>query len=137
MDAMEPLRVLVVDDSDEFRSAMVQYLSSLDGIEIVSEAKSGREAFMMVRAVSPDVVLLDISMPGLNGVEVAGFIKKYSPEAKVVFVSIHDEESYRALVRDIHADGFVNKDNLMRDLTPLLRRFQRRPRGAGMEGGIR
>jgi DNA-binding NarL/FixJ family response regulator len=129
MDAMEPLRVLVVDDSDTFRSAMVQYLNSLDGIESVDEAKSGREAFMMVRGVSPDVVLLDISMPGLNGVEVAGFIKRYSPETRVVFVTIHDEESYRAIVRDVHADGFVNKDHLRRDLAPLLTRFRRRDSG--------
>ncbi len=125
---MEPLRdltVLVVDDSDDFRSTLVQYLSSLKGITVASEAKSGREAFVLVRGLSPDVVLMDISMPGMNGAEAAKYIKMASPETRVVFVSIHDEKAYRRLTRNVHADGFVNKDHVMRDLPPILRRFRR------------
>ncbi len=125
---MEPLRdltVLVVDDSDEFRGTLVQYLNSIEGITVVSEAKSGREAILLVRSLSPDVVLLDISMPGLKGPEAARLIKMEWPDTRIIFVSIHDERSYRRLTRGVPVDGYVNKDHLVRDLPPLLRRLRR------------
>lgn len=125
MEALRDLTVLVVDDSDEFRGTLVQYLDSIEGITVVSEAKSGREAILLVRSLSPDVVLLDISMPGLNGPEAARLIKMEWPDTRIIFVSIHDERLYRRLARGVHADGYVNKDHLMRDLPPLLRRFRR------------
>ncbi len=122
---MKALRVLVVDDSDGFRATLVEFLGAMEGIEIVSQAKSGREALLLVRALAPDVVLLDISMRGINGLDTARFIKQESPDTRVVFVTIHDRESYRELLRGVHVDGFINKSDIARDLRPLLRRFQR------------
>lgn len=125
MEPLKDLTVLVVDDSDEFRGTLVQYVNSIEGITVVSEAKSGREAILLVRSLSPDIVLLDISMPGLNGPEAARLIKMEWPDIRIIFVSIHDERSYRTLARGVHADGYVNKDHLVRDLPRLIRRFRR------------
>ena len=123
--AQNPLKVLVVDDSDTFRSALISYLEKQDGIEVVEEAKSAREAFLFARLLAPHLVLMDISMPGLSGLDGAAFIKQSSPSTRVVFVSIHDEETYRNTMRDLHVDGFVSKNNLTRDLPELLRRFKK------------
>ena len=117
--------MLVVDDSDTFRSALISYLEKQDGIEVVEEAKSAREAFLFARLLAPHLVLMDISMPGLSGLDGAAFIKQSSPSTRVVFVSIHDEETYRNTMRDLHVDGFVSKNNLTRDLPELLRRFKK------------
>jgi len=122
---MQSLRLLVVDDSDDFRSSLVQFLNTIQGIEVVSQAKSGREALLLVRALSPDVVLLDISMPGINGLEAARFIKEETPDTRVVFVTIHDKESYLELLRGVRADGFVTKSDIARELPALLGSFQR------------
>ncbi len=122
---MNTLKVLVVDDSDNVRATLVDFLNTIDGIEIVSQAKSGREALLLVRALAPDVVLLDISMPGISGLDTARFIKREYPHTRVVFVTIHDQEPYREFVHDVQADGFINKNNIARDLRPLLSRFQR------------
>ncbi len=121
---MQPLKVLVVDDNDSFRSVLKDYLEKQGGIEVIEQAKGGLEAISFTQLLAPHLVLLDISMSGLSGIEVASFIKNFYPRVKVVFVTIHEEASYRELARTLHVDGYVSKNNLKRELPPLLERVK-------------
>jgi DNA-binding NarL/FixJ family response regulator len=119
-----PLKVLVVDDNDDFRANLLKYLEKQPGVEVIQEAKGGLEAITFAHYYLPHLVLLDISMPGFSGIEVAKYIKRYHPETKVVFVSIHEEETCRALTQVLPVDGFVSKSYLNRDLPHILKKFR-------------
>ena len=121
---MDPLKVLVVDDNDDFRANLLKYLEKQPDVEIVQEAKGGIEAITFAHYYLPHLVLLDISMPGIGGIEVAKYIKRYHPETKVVFVSIHEEETCRALTQVLPVDGYVSKSYLNRDLPLVLKKFR-------------
>ena len=121
---MQPLKVLVVDDNDGFRTILKEYLEKQQGIEVIEQAKGGLEAISYTQLLAPHLVLLDISMTGLSGIEVASFIKNFYPKTRVVFVTIHEEQSYRDLANNLHVDGYVSKSNLKRDLPPLLERLK-------------
>jgi DNA-binding NarL/FixJ family response regulator len=121
---MYPLKVLVVDDNDDFRANLLKYLEKQPGVEVIQEAKGGLEAITFAHYYLPHLVLLDISMPGFSGIEVAKYIKRYHPETKVVFVSIHEEETCRALTQVLTVDGFVSKSYLNRDLPLILKKFR-------------
>lgn len=113
------VRVLLVDDHPAFLSTIAAELIPLRQITIVGYAQSGREALEQVRRLQPDLVLLDIAMPDMNGIEVAHHIKAQPHPIVVVLVSLHDTPAYRSASASI-ADGFVPKDALDIHLAPLI-----------------
>jgi DNA-binding NarL/FixJ family response regulator len=104
---------------------LIDFLRRQSGIEVIEQAKGGLGAISFTRLLAPHLVLLDISMSGLSGIQTANIIKKYSPGTKVVFVTIHDEETVRGLMGNLSVDGFVSKRNLKKDLPLLLDRMKR------------
>jgi DNA-binding NarL/FixJ family response regulator len=118
------LDILVVDDNDAFRADLLNFLENQQGIEIVGEASKGYEAMRMCMSLHPDLILLDISMPGINGFEAAQQIKRLSPSTKIVFVTIHEEETYQAIAETLNVDGFVCKSSLKHDLPKILSHMQ-------------
>jgi DNA-binding NarL/FixJ family response regulator len=116
------LRVLLVDDHPAFLPMIEAELASLRQLKIVGYAHSGREALEQVLRLQPDLVLLDIAMPDMNGLEVARSIKALPRPIFVVLVSLHDTPAYRSASASL-ADGFVAKDALDIHLTPLIRRL--------------
>ncbi len=122
---MRLLNILVVDDHEEFRASLSEFLLSQPGVASVTEAENGLEAVQMVAGERPDLVLLDISMPVMTGLEAVGHIKSQSPESKIVLVTIHEEKTYRALGEMLNVDGFVSKKNLKQSLRSVLRQYQR------------
>ena len=91
---MPKVKVLLVEDHIVVRQGIKALLSDEPDIEIVGEAGNGREALPLVAGLQPDVVLMDISMPGLNGIEATWQIRQRYPEVKVVILSMHANEEY-------------------------------------------
>jgi DNA-binding NarL/FixJ family response regulator len=105
------VRVLIVDDHPAFRAIIAEELTRLRHLTISGYARSGREALEQLEQLQPDLVLLDIAMPDMNGLEVARYIKDCHRPVAVVLVSLHDTPAYRAAGTFV-ADGFIAKDAL-------------------------
>jgi DNA-binding NarL/FixJ family response regulator len=107
---MTPLRILLADDHTLVRAGIRALLAQLPGVEVVGEAGDGREALALVKAHRPDVLLMDIAMAGMSGLEAAAQVKKECPGVKVIMLSMHANEEYvmRALL--VGATGYLLKD---------------------------
>jgi two-component system, NarL family, nitrate/nitrite response regulator NarL len=122
---MGSLRILIADDHEGFREEVTQYLRYQKGVEIVGSAGNGMDAVFQARSLHPDLVLMDISMPVMSGLEAAREIKEFSPDIKVVFVTIHEEGTYQSLAKVLGVDGFICKTDLKRELPKVLAGFER------------
>ena len=91
---MNPIRVLLVEDHVLVREGIRALLRSLEGIDVVAEANDGREALRLIQTHQPDVVLMDIAMPGLNGLEAAARTAKECPTVRLIMLSMHANEEY-------------------------------------------
>jgi two-component system nitrate/nitrite response regulator NarL len=127
------IRVFLVDDSDAFRRSAGRYLSQLRSCELVGMASSGTEALARVAALQPDLVLLDIVMPGMDGFEVARRLKSQPSAPHVVMVTIHDDASYRVAAREAGADGFISKTDFTLQVLTLLHEMAERMNADGTE----
>lgn len=103
------VRVLLAEDHTIVRKGLRSLLDGETGIEVIGEAGDGREAIEKVRQLRPDVVLMDITMPGLNGLEATRQIKKRFPEVKVVILTVHTTEEYILQILRAGASGYVVK----------------------------
>lgn len=105
-----------MDDDVRFRKMMRGILEVKADIEVVGEAGNGEEGVELCRQVHPDVVLMDITMPRLNGLAATRLIKGESPQCKVVLLTVHEEEGYRLAGHACNADAFVAKRHLVSEL---------------------
>ena len=124
------LRVLVVDDNESVRHAICQVLLSQADVEVVCEAIDGVDAIEKVKVHRPDVVLLDITMPTMNGLEAAEILKKEFPSIHVLIVSQHDTRGFQWAALATGVSGYIIKSNVGTDLIPELRRIQGARRSA-------
>lgn len=107
---MDPLRILIVDDHPLFRKGMRTLLESIEGIEVVGEGTSGDEAMAMAESLQPDVILMDLQMPGVSGLTAIREIVKTSPHIRILVVSLFsDDDSVFAAMR-AGARGYILKD---------------------------
>lgn len=114
-------RVVVADDHHLVRQSVVRAVSIDESIEVVAEAQNGDEAFRLVAEHDPDLVVLDIAMPGMDGLVVATQLRQQRPHLKILFLSMHDDhESLRAAMA-IGADGFVSKSASIDELLEAVR----------------
>lgn len=118
---MELIRTLLVDDSPEFLDAAGRFLASHPNIELVGSALSGKEAFEQVALLNPDLVLMDLAMPGINGLETTRRIKAEPGAPRVIILTLHDNPEYRAASESVDADGFIAKSDFGAELLPLIR----------------
>jgi DNA-binding NarL/FixJ family response regulator len=107
---MKPIRVLLADDHALVRAGFRALLQSLPDMEVVAEAGDGREALRLIDLHQPDVVLMDIGMPGLNGLEAAARIVEESPHIRVIILSMHATEEYVLRALRAGAVGYLLKD---------------------------
>jgi DNA-binding NarL/FixJ family response regulator len=121
---MQRSKVLIVDDNELFRKALAKFMKRQQKFQVIKQAANGDEAVALTQRLHPDLVLMDISMPGMSGVEAAQRIKQRFPGIKIVFVTIHDEETYQTLVKSLNFDGFVCKSSLKRDLPRVLQQIK-------------
>lgn len=106
---MIPIRVVLADDHALVRSGMRALVEQMHGIDVVGEATDGREALALVERLRPHVVLMDITMPELNGLEAAERLIRARPEVRVVLLSMHADEAYVARAVAVGAHGYVLK----------------------------
>jgi DNA-binding NarL/FixJ family response regulator len=105
-----PIRVVVADDHPMFRAGVRERLERAEtGIEVVGEAGDGEEAYELAGRLRPDVVLLDIAMPGVNGIEATGRIKAEWPEIGILILTLYDDEQYVYALIDAGAAGYLLK----------------------------
>ncbi|MGC8779244.1 MAG: response regulator [Anaerolineae bacterium] len=122
---MAALRVLVVDDHALFREGIVGILNGQPDICVVGEASDGLEAIVMARDLRPDVILMDITMPGTDGIEATRQIKQEQPAIKVIILTVRDEDERLFEAIRSGADGYLLKTIRARQLVDMLRATQR------------
>ncbi|MFV9507256.1 MAG: response regulator [Oscillochloridaceae bacterium umkhey_bin13] len=112
--------ILVVEDHEQVRASLLAWLSVIFPQFRFIEAASGEQALELVTSYLPRLVLMDIGLPGMSGLEAARTILHHYPTIKVVMLSIHDEASYRDDARQLGASGFVAKAQMRTSLIPAL-----------------
>ncbi|MEQ8331354.1 MAG: response regulator transcription factor [Longimicrobiales bacterium] len=117
----EPICVLLADDHAMFRAGIRALLEASGGFEVVGEAASGDEALELVRELKPDVVVMDLSMPGSNGLDATRRLAGYSGDIRVLVLTVHAEEEYLVPVVEAGAHGYLTKTSADTDLIEAIR----------------
>jgi DNA-binding NarL/FixJ family response regulator len=117
---MRPLTVILADDHRLVRSGIRSLLESIRGVTVVGETGDGREALELIGKHRPDIALLDVTMPGLNGLEVTARVEGVSPTTRVVILTMHAGETYVAQALRAGAAGFLLKDSAVYELEAAL-----------------
>ena len=118
-------RILVVDDQAGFRSGFRQVLEGQPFAGEIMEAGDGTAAVRMAEEHSPDLIFMDISMPGLNGFEASRQIHRRSPGIKIVFVTVHAKKTFVETAFQAGASGYLVKKNVSRELPAAMERIMR------------
>jgi len=114
------LRILVVDDHDVVRQGVRLILRSRSDWEIAGEAESGAEALRREKELKPDLIILDISMPGQDGLDVAAELRARKSTAKIVVLTMHESRELASAVKSVGAVGYVIKSHAGRDLVNAI-----------------
>lgn len=117
---MSNLRILIADDHEVVRQGIVGMLNSHEGWEVCGQASDGREAVKMVEKLKPALAILDITMPGLNGIDAARQIRKSNPDVKILIYSMHYAERLVQEVFQAGADGYVLKSDAGKHLVQAI-----------------
>lgn len=119
------IRILVADDHAVVREGIRHVLAAQHGFDIAGEAASGAEAVKLAGECEPDVVVLDVSMPGGTGLEVIADVRRAAPQARVLILSVHDEAEYVLQAVRAGADGYLRKDSSPAELRDAVRAVDR------------
>ena len=119
---MNEIRVMLADDHAIVRDGLKSLLLSQNDITVVAEAENGRDAINVAKACNPDVIVMDFSMPGLNGLEGTYKIKSILPKVKIIVLTMHDNEEYILQFIRAGAAGYLLKDAIADELIGAIRR---------------
>lgn len=114
-------RIVLIDDHRLFREGVRRILDMVDDFQVIDEGDDGKEVEAIVKVHEPDVVLMDINMPGINGVEATRRLMEISPETKVIILSIHDDETYVTHALKSGASGYLLKEMDSNSLVEAVR----------------
>ncbi len=121
----DPIRIVLADDHTIFRAGLRALLELESGIEVIAEASTGEEAVDLARTRRPDIVIMDLSMPGTNGLEATRRIAALDLGVQVLVLTVHAEEEYLVPVVDAGASGYLTKASADRDLVEAIRTVAR------------
>jgi DNA-binding NarL/FixJ family response regulator len=122
---MEPIKLLIVDDQQMVREGFQMLLESVPQVAVVALAADGLEALSLVRAQLPDVVLMDVRMPRLNGVETLRILRQEFPQLKVLMLTTFDDEEYIYAALKLGAGGYLLKDTPLTELVSAIQTVYR------------
>ena len=114
------IKVLIADDHQLFREGLVNLLSSATDVEVIGEAEDGKDATEKTKKLKPDVLLIDIGMPNMNGIEATRILKKDMPELKIIAVSMHSDRQFVKGILEAGADGYLLKNCTYRQLIDAI-----------------
>jgi two-component system nitrate/nitrite response regulator NarL len=118
---MKTTKILIVDDHEVVRDGLRNILTSLDNISIAGEAGNGEDAVKMYSSLKPDLVIMDISMPGMNGIEATKVIKEKDPDARILILTMHDNQEYLNQIIRSGAKGFILKNTDKEELLDAVK----------------
>ncbi len=118
---MNSARVLIVDDHEIFRRGLRALLEPSAEWQICGEAVDGLDAMEQCKSLDPDIVIMDVSMPRLNGLEATRLIRKENPKSQIVIITQHDSPQIRTAAKDAGAQAFVTKSSVGSELVTALR----------------
>lgn len=116
------IRILLADDHQMFREGVRGLLQARSDIDVVGEAGTGEEALAKAGETRPDVVILDVSMPGRGGLETVSELKKRDPRVRVLMLTVHPEDRFAVRCLKGGADGYMTKDNAAEELIGAIRK---------------
>ena len=122
---MSKIKILLTDDHTLFRQGIRTLLSAETDLEVVGESGNAMDAVALAQQVRPDVILMDIGMPGMSSFEATRLIRKDRPDTKVVFLSMYDDDDYLAECVEMGASGYVLKDSPAEQLVTAIREVAR------------
>lgn len=118
------IRILVVDDHQLVRIGTSRLLADIEGLQIIGQAESGEQAIDMVKDLKPDVVLMDIQMPGIGGLEATRRCLRVDPDLKIIAVTVHEDEPYPSKLLGVGAVGYLTKnadvDEMVRSIKKVM-----------------
>jgi len=117
---MEEIKILLADDNQKFRHILANYLKLQKNLRVTEEAGDGWEVIHKTRLFNPDLILMDVKMPGMNGFDTFKIINELKPELPIVFLSVCDHEKYKVRSKNLGASGYIVKKDLFNDLIPML-----------------
>lgn len=103
-------KIVIIDDHKLVRTGLKALISDIDGVEVIEEGANGKELLAIISSIIPDLIILDISMPEMNGIEVLEELKHRGIELNILMASMHSEYSYIKKCMDLGAKGFIFKD---------------------------
>jgi len=120
---MDKIKIIIVDDHQLFRNGLKYILSQNEGFEIIGEASDGAQFLELLKYITPDIVLMDINMPVLNGIEATKRALKQHPELKILVLTMFSEQEYYNHMIEIGAKGFILKDADNSELITAIQRI--------------
>ena len=118
---MSKIRLLIIDDCRDFRETMRLAMDSQPDIDVVGEGENGLDALEKAMEVSPNIVLMDIGMPVMGGIEATSRLKERLPDVKVIGLSVHENEEYHRSMMEAGASTYVSKETPLPDLLKAIR----------------
>jgi two-component system response regulator NreC len=118
---MDEIRLMLVDDHDVVRTGLRSYLETQEGFKVVAEANSGDLAIRIAEQIQPDVIVMDITMPNMDGLEATRRLKVLCPECKVLALTVHEDKQYFFEMLAAGAAGYVTKQAAAEDLVSAIR----------------
>lgn len=118
---MDNIRLMLVDDHDIVRTGLKSYLETQEGLQVVAEARSGSEAIDLALKTQPDVIVMDITMPGMDGLEATRRLKAIFPECHILALTVHEDKQYLFEMLAAGASGYITKQAAADELLAAIR----------------
>ncbi|MCK4743707.1 MAG: UvrY/SirA/GacA family response regulator transcription factor [Sulfuriflexus sp.] len=127
------IKVLLVDDHELVRTGIRRLLDDFDDIEVIAEAETGEEGIKLVREIRPQVVLMDVNMPGIGGLEATRKLTQIDPDVKVIVVTIHLDEPFPTRLLQAGASGYLTKGCAVSEIVDAIRQVSKGKRFIGSD----
>jgi DNA-binding NarL/FixJ family response regulator len=124
---MSSLKILLVDDSPAFLDSAANYLAKHKRVTVIGKARSAAEGLKLAKELAPDLILLDLTMPRMNGIEVTRRLKNGRTAAQIVILTLQKGSAYKTAALEAGADGFIAKDDLGTELPGLIDSMLKQP----------
>lgn len=122
---MEKIKIVLVDDHQMFRDGVKSVLSDEANIELIGEIGNGKDLYELLKSKSPDLIITDISMPDISGIEITRFVAENYPNIKILVLSMHSNEEFITKALSAGANGYLPKDTSMKELLEAINTIYR------------